>query len=306
MKFIKQNMTYIWGLVISTILQLISINCFYLNTNLTTGGVSGLALSSMYWLNNLHIVGFKITFGMLYLAFNILLFIYAWFTINKKFTIYSLLNVVLVSTLSDHLPIIHLTNDLLLNALLGAVFFAIAIIVSLNYGQSTGGTDILGIAFAKKGIGSIGLINIIVSIIAFSLILFTKEFKIFAYSLLSEVILSIIVDLFYNNSRKETVLIISNQHIKIKNEILKNLDRGCTLLNAQGGYSEIETKVVLVVISKDQLNLLHSIVNSIDPKAFTNSWTSNSVKGEWVDRIGEHKYTSFHIKNIIKNLSNND
>lgn len=299
---IKNNHTYMWGLLLSTVLQLISLNCFYLNSDLTTGGVSGLSLSAMYWLNNLHILPFKVTFGLLYLALNILLFIYAWFTINKKFTFYSLLNVVLVSILSDHLPVIHLTNEVLLNAIFGAIFFAFAIVVSLSYGQSTGGTDILGIAFAKKGIGSIGIINIIVSIIAFGLILSTKEFKIFGYSLLSEVLLSIIVDLFYNHSRKETVLIISKQHEKIRTQILQNLDRGCTLLDATGGYSREETKVVLVVISKDQLNLLHSIVNSIDPKAFTNSWATNSVKGEWVDRIGEHKYTLSHINNITKNI----
>lgn len=300
MKFIKKNMTYIYGLLISVAFQIISINCFFLNTNLTTGGVSGLSLSSMYLLQFLHL---KVPFGVIYFAFNLPLFIYAWFTVNKTFTIYSFINVMLVSFISVYVPIVHLTDDVFINAIFGSAFFAVAIVFALHYGHSTGGTDILGIAFAKKGFGSIGKVNIFVSIIAFTLILFAKDFKVLGYSLIAEVMLSIIVDKFYHNGQKETVIIISQNNTDlIKEKIGQVLERGCTLIDSKGGYSGEENKTILVVVSKDQLKMLHSIVQSIDKKAFINSWSTTSLKGEWTDRIGEHKYTLTDIKDITSQI----
>lgn len=302
MNQIKKNILTVYGLLLSTLFQLIALNCFYLNTHLTTGGVSGIALSGMYILKYFHL---NATFGTIYFAFNLPLFIYAWFTINKRFTIYSMLNVLLVSFLSDLLPVIHLTNDLLINCIFGAVFFAFAIVFALHYGHSTGGTDILGVIFTKKGIGSIGIINIVVSIAAFTMIMFVKEFTILGYSLLSETLLSLIVDKFYHHGIKETVVIVSeNNSEQIKKAIITKLERGCTIIKSKGGFSNKDNTTIMVVVSKDQLKVLQSIVHKLDSNAFINSWTTTSLKGEWTDRIGEHKYTLTDIKRITREINN--
>lgn len=292
--------TYIFGSILTIVFSLISVNCFYLNTNLTTGWISGLSLSIMYILNLFHI---KVTFGILYFLLNCPLFVISWLKINRRFTLFSIFNVVMTSILSDILPVYKLTNDLLINCIFGGITFAIAILASFRYGQSTGGTDILGIYFAKKGKGSIGSINIMISTISFLIILFVKDFKILAYSLISEVVCSVTIDSFYKAATKESVIIISNKYDKINQKLLHILERGSTMIDITGGYSKDEKKLIYIVISSDQLDLLKSVVKAIDKDAFVSNWSTSGTLGEWTNRIGEHSYTIKHKRDLIKNLA---
>ena len=51
--------------------------------------------------------------------------------------------------------------------------------------------------------------------------------------------------------------------------IFKELDRGTTVIDAKGGYSGKDKKLVICVTSKRELNLVRTVVDKADPDAFT-------------------------------------
>ena len=67
---------------------------------------------------------------------------------------------------------------------------------------------------------------------------------------------------------KTEVKIISPKFEKIAEEILSEMDRGVTLLNARGGYLKNEHSVVLSVVSNRELPKIEKLVRALDPDAF--------------------------------------
>ena len=64
------------------------------------------------------------------------------------------------------------------------------------------------------------------------------------------------------------VKIISTHTDEIRSVILSELDRGVTLLDAEGGYLRQPGQLLLTVISNRQLPRLEKLVHAIDPACF--------------------------------------
>ena len=87
--------------------------------------------------------------------------------IGKKFTLFSLLTIVLTSTLTDILPYYPITNDTLLISIFGGIINGAAISLVLSVDATPGGTDFIGIYLSqKKGVDSW---NMVLAINAFIL-----------------------------------------------------------------------------------------------------------------------------------------
>jgi len=69
-------------------------------------------------------------------------------------------------------------------------------------------------------------------------------------------------------SQRKSVFIISSQWEKISQEILKDIRRGVTIINGQGGYTRNEEKILYTVITLTEIGQLKRLVNNIDPAAF--------------------------------------
>jgi uncharacterized membrane-anchored protein YitT (DUF2179 family) len=74
--------------------------------------------------------------------------------------------------------------------------------------------------------------------------------------------------------------IISNRPHEIGNEILKDLNRGVTVLKAQGLYTGSDKEVLLCVVDRNQMTKLKKIVHGIDENAFVMVTTVHEVLGE--------------------------
>lgn len=57
-------------------------------------------------------------------------------------------------------------------------------------------------------------------------------------------------------AREKACYIISTQHERVKQEIMQKLDRGVTVLRAEGGYSGQERPVLLCVLSAQEMGRL--------------------------------------------------
>ena len=85
----------------------------------------------------------------------------------------------------------------------------------------------------------------------------------------------------------------SDHYADIADHIIKNMNRGVTVLSAQGWYTKKEKNVLLILLNRKQLPGLTKVIKEVDPRAFMSVSSTNNVYGEGFDEIK----TGFKRKN---------
>ena len=107
------------------------------------------------------------------------------------------------------------------------------------------------------------------------------------YSLVTVYVASKIVDLVIDGlDAAKQAIIISPKTSEILNFIIKDMERGATVLNGRGGYLANPTDVILCVVSRNQIFRLRKGVSEIDPQAFIIISNAYEIYG---DGFREHK-----------------
>ena len=154
MKFDPQkDIKRIVVICIASFIMALNIKTFVRTGGLYPGGATGLTIL----IQNMGMKFFNIELP--YTIVNLLLNafpVYIGFRfIGKKFTLFSLLTIVLTSTLTDILPYYPITYDTLLISIFGGIINGAAISLVLSVDATTGGTDFIGIYLSqKKGVDS--------------------------------------------------------------------------------------------------------------------------------------------------------
>lgn len=254
--------------IFGSFLLAVSLNFFLINANVYASGFSGAAqlLSSVFK----DFIAFDISTGVLLLLLNIPVLIIGWFKIGKGFTIYSILSVVFSTLFLEVLPVISISDDIILNAVSGGVIGGIGVGLSLKFGASTGGMDIVAMILSRlqdKPIGTYFLILNAIIIFAAG-ILYEPENAL--YTMLTLYVTTLVIDAIHTRHEKVTVLIVTHKADELQQEIHKELIRGITILPAKGAYSKEDRSMLYLVITRYELYDLERIINDIDPNAFTN------------------------------------
>ncbi len=248
-----------------------------------SGGVTGLCTIIYYG------TGFPVSYS--FLIINVILLITAFIILGRGFgfkTIY----VILVSTvLFQILPEFNLVikfDDLLITAIVGALAEAVGIGLILLKGGSTGGTDIIAMIINKYWPISPGRIYLVsdLFIIASILLIPGKTVNDMVYGYVCMVVFSFAVDWVLLGSKSSVqMLIFSDKYDRIADIIINDMDRGATVLHAEGWYSKKERNVLLVICRKQEYSKITGMVKLVDPKAFISISSTNSVYGEGFEEI---------------------
>ena len=91
-----------------------------------------------------------------------------------------------------------------------------------------------------------------------------------------------LIDGFYSSKQ---VMIITSQKDLVINYILKDFDRGCTILKAVGGYSGAERDILLVILDRRQFIALRKFLKENDPRAFVTVTETSKVFGEGFNQL---------------------
>ena len=67
--------------------------------------------------------------------------------------------------------------------------------------------------------------------------------------------------------------------------MINNVHRGVTALQSVGWYSQMESKVLLIIARKQQMNEVVNEIKEIDKKAFISVSTAMSVYGEGFEEV---------------------
>ena len=259
-------------------------NLFLEPHGMNSGGISGLAMVLV------HLLGFG-TVGALNILINLPLFVIAGMKIGKKFFLYSLLGMILLSTAIDVCAVIPVPEiEPIVAALYGGALCGAGLGLVFVNGGTTGGSDII-VRLLKLRYQNvpIGTINIFFD--ATVALLTGIVFGDMACALYSGVAIFLtgqIVDaVVYRFDYSKVAIIISPQHEKIAYEIGAQLQRGATYLHGQGSYSGKEQKVILTAVKKQQLAELKQLVVAIDPAAFIIVQEAHQVLGDGFARYSK-------------------
>ena len=257
---------------------------FLIPNGLASGGLTGLCTILQY--------GLGIPVGVTYPILNVLLLILGFFSLGKGFGFKTIYVILLTSALFDILPQFEslevLMDEKLLVALVGAAMESIGIGLVLLRGGSTGGTDIIAMLINKYWPVSPGKVYLYSDIFIISCLLFVPEKGLvdLIYAFVVMLGFSFGVDyVLLGNKSSVQILVFSSKYKDIADHIISEVDRGVTALQSVGWYSQKESKVLLIVARKHQMNEVVNEIKNIDKRAFISISTAMSVYGEGFEEV---------------------
>jgi len=292
---------------------------FLIPNNLIGGGVSGISSIIQY------ATGGTIQMGYTYFVLNAILVAAAMVILGMGFGAKTIYAIILASVALRFLPgmipekfitDLVFANGKLLSVLMGGVMAGIGIGMSISNGGSTGGTDIIALIYTKYHNVSPGKVILYLDfiIIGSSLLIpsyansidpvtheqildamgnpvmyklpFVEKITTVLYGFILVTVNSSVLDMYISGSQQSVQLfILSKEYEKIADAITHDMHRGVTVLDGKGWYTKQDTKVLMVLTRKTDLNLMLRYIKQLDDKAFLSVSSVNGVYGKGFDTI---------------------
>lgn len=247
---------------------------FLVPNSIAPGGLTGIS-TILY-----HLFGTPV--GTMSLLLNLPLFLIGYRSMGKTFVIRSFIATVLFSFFIDILPFAPLSNDPLLGSVFGGLLLGLGLGLILRGSATTGGTDMIARmvhnVFPFITVGSFLFFFDFLVIISAA---FTMSAEAALYALISIAVSSKAVDLVMAGmGNAKACFIVTTKAEAIYTHVLKDLDRGATLMDATGTYSGQHRHMLLCVVSNRETVQLKRIVKSEDPGAFMFVTDTHETLGE--------------------------
>lgn len=279
---------------------------FLIPNNMVGGGVTGISAILLY--------AFNIPVGVSFFVINLILLLIALKVLGKGFGMKTVYAIIIASVFYEVVPPlipdvfiqeIAISNGKLLCAIFGGVCAGLGIGISFSQGGSTGGTDIVALMIVKYKNISAGRVILLLDIfiIASSLLLPPNEIldangavigvetwgQRFATILYGYILIgacSYSVDMFISGTKQSSqIFIFSKKYAELADAITTQTGRGVTLIEGQGWYTKQQSKIVMVIMRKDDMSLLYRMVREIDRDAFLSVGNVSGVYGKGFDQI---------------------
>ena len=283
-KLFKWNLNDLCKILIGSFLFCFAINFFVVPNNLYNGGVLGLAQLLRSILIDVFKLNIKFDFsGIIYYLINIPLFILAYKSIGKTFFFRTLFAVSVQAVMLSIFPTKLLVDDVLTNAAIGGLLCGAGVGIILSSGASTGGTDIIGLALAKKNNNfSVGKMGLFVNIIIYSIAGFMYGLETMIYSIINSAVDSLMVDRMHEQNICSTAFIFCKENPKVINDYIKNdLNRDFTYWHAKGGYDDSRTYIIYTALTKYELIKLERKLKEFNIQTFIVKSEGIGIKGEF-------------------------
>ena len=263
--------------VLGSALVALAVAVFTVPNDIAPGGVSGLATALAFVT--------PVSVGVWSLLLNVPLLLAAWRMLGTRSLVLTMLSTVLLSVLidlfGDLLP--GYTNNELLAAVAGGAISGLGVGILFLRGISTGGTDLLTLLLRKvfpNVRSGVMLLIIDASVVAIAVLIF-REIEVVLYSTIAIVVSSKVIDaLAQGVDYAKVVYIITARGSEVSRVLNEQMDRGTTILPAQGGYTGDDKQLIITVTRRNVLAQTLKLIKQTDPAAFTFVTDSTEVHGE--------------------------
>ena len=277
----KEFMQHFMLMIFGNLLLASSVSFLILPNDILTGGVAGVsvALEPIFDFNPVWMIN-GLTVG---------LYLLGALTLGKEFAIKSMISTILypifVTGLSALVPMFA-PDTFIINPILATIYSGVLAGIGLGMvfrtGGSTGGMDIPALILHKYAHISQGNAVMIIDVMTVGLGVYTYGLEPALIGILSVYVSGYAIDwiLTMGSQPAKNVMVISDKWEEMRIQIMDKLERGVTLLQANGGYKKVERPVVMCVITQKQYPYLEKTILEVDPKAFIIVNDVHSVHGE--------------------------
>ncbi|MFP7493803.1 YitT family protein [Terribacillus saccharophilus] len=251
---------------------------FNIANKLGEGGFTGITLILLF--------EFDWDPAIMNLVLNIPLFLIGWKFLGRTTFVYTIIGTIAVSVFlrlfQTYYFHIDLGNDLLIASLLAGVFIGVGLGIIFRFGGTTGGVDIIARLANKYAGWTMGRTMFLFdAVVIVTSVLTYLDLIRGMYTLVAVFVGARVIDFIQEGAYSARgATIISNQSADIANQILKQMDRGVTVLDGRGSFTGEKRDVLYCVVARNEIVRLKAIINSVDPHAFVALSEVHDVMGE--------------------------
>ncbi len=238
---------------------------FLLPNNFIDGGATGVSLL----VQNLT----DLPLEFLLIVVNLPFLILGVKTINRKFSIKSIIAITMLALVVHLVEYPTVTDDKLLIAVFGGFFLGLGIGMSMRGGSVIDGTEVLAIYLSRKLALTIGDVLLMINILIFSFGAYVLSVEIALYAILTYLAAAKTVDFVIDGVDEYMgVTIISEKHDQVRVMIIEKLQRACTIYAGKGGFGKrgnsYDKDILYTVITRLEVARLETEIDKIDKDAF--------------------------------------
>lgn len=265
-------------IVLGSVVVALSYNLFLIPHHIVPGGAGGIAMILNYF--------FAVPVGLTILVINIPLFVVGIKVIGRSYGVKSILGIAISSLLIDGFTyILHLgpaTDNKILACIFGGITLGAGLGLVFRGGGSTGGSDIVGMVLNRYTNLSTGTAILAVDFVVITIAGFCfGQFELALYGYVNLYLQTRAIDLVLEGlSYTRALFIITDNADTIAQAITSRMNRGATVLNATGAYSQEKKNMVFSVMAKREVPRTREIVREADPRAFVIITDVYEVLGE--------------------------
>lgn len=178
-------------------------------------------------------------------------------------------------------------QEQLLSAIFGGIVYGIGIGMIFKARATSGGSDIISMILNKYTHISLGTLVIIVDCtITLSTVVAFGDWRLPMYSWIIVFIEGKVIDLIVEGaSVYKTLMIVTGKMEEVKQIILKDINRGATILPAVGAYKGESRDMIYTLLTRREMMVLRHRIREIDPDAFINVIDSREILGRGFKRL---------------------
>lgn len=255
----------------------VAVELFIVPNQLVCGGVAGLGLFLTHSFPAMHLSLFT-------LIVNLAMLVLGFFVLGKAFTMTTILSSVYYPVALGFLEIFYdgtpLTDNNFLAAFYAGLIQGISLGLVIREGASTGGFDIPELIVHKYTGIPVSVLVYAVDFIILLLQAFIDPIEAILYGVAALMICSIVMDkVLLVGSKKVQIKVISQYYEEIRQAIIREADRGVTVLYGETGYLKEPVHMLVTVMSNREMSKMRRLITEIDPAAFLMISEVSEVRG---------------------------
>ena len=275
----KRMVRRVLFVIIGAVLLAFSIKVFVRTGELMPGGIAGLSVLIQRLV--MRFLGVEIPYTAINIVLNSVPVYIGLRFIGKRFTLLSLLAIVVSSIAVDIIPVMVITYDPLLIVVFGGILYGLGISLCLISDATSGGTDFIAIYLSqKKGVESWNVIlgfNVVLLLVAGYFFGWDKSL----YSIIFQYISTQVLHLMDRSYQQQTLFILTTKAQEICDAIYRVSHHGATIMDAEGSHAHKDYKMIYSVVSGADSRGVIKTVKEIDPEAFVNSIRTTELRGNF-------------------------
>lgn len=262
----KNEVRRVVMVIVGSIIYAAGITMFIVPLELYTGGLTGYAVLIVNLLARENII---VNLGLAIFLVNLPAYVFGYFSISRKFVIYSL---VALSTQSvfvawNPYPVVEL-NDPMHAAIFGGLLLGTGFALVLRQGAAIAGMSVIAYYINVRFQSTIGNINLFVNAGVIALVGLFFSLLTALYTLIVLVMVSIVVDRLYTAYRRVKLEIITEKGDEIKAMLFQKFRHGMTTFEGKGGYTGNRKDVIVMIAFAHEAYYIKQAITGIDPVAY--------------------------------------